>query len=257
MPGPACAAWSPWPPRSPCPRRPRCGPSSSSSPWSSRSARCCCRARRCRRWPAALDVRGPDPREDALQEATVLGATTGAGLRLIEADPSADEATVAAIRDQATARVNRSWERLGTLGPGDDETPSEARARVRTEMIREERAELLRIRDLGGRRPRGAHLRAGPARRRGVRADLERHALRRRAPVTAATAGPDRRRLRAPRRRRDPQGADDRRGLPAVPRRGPDLGAPARLRRVRQRRLLRLLGRQARARPTSTRPATR
>ena len=95
-------------------------------------------------------MRGPDPREDALQEATVLGATTGAGLRLIEADPSADEATVAAIRDQATARVNRSWERLGTLGPGDDETPSEARARVRTEMIREERAELLRIRDLGG-----------------------------------------------------------------------------------------------------------
>ena len=97
-----------------------------------------------------LDVRGPDPREDALQEATVLGATTGAGLRRIEADPSADDATVAAIRDQATARVNRSWERLGTLGPGDDETPSEARARVRTEMIREERAELLRIRDLGG-----------------------------------------------------------------------------------------------------------
>jgi Na+/H+ antiporter len=97
-----------------------------------------------------LDVRGPDPREDALQEATVLGATTGAGLRLIEADPSADESTVAAIRDQATARVNRSWERLGTLGPGDDETPSEARARVRTAMIREERSELLRIRDSGG-----------------------------------------------------------------------------------------------------------
>ncbi|MFL6152686.1 MAG: cation:proton antiporter [Ornithinibacter sp.] len=98
----------------------------------------------------ALDVRGPDPREDALQEATVLGATTGAGLRLIEADPAIDEATVAAVRDQATARVNRSWERLGTLGLGDDETPSEARARVRTDMIREERAELLRIRDLGG-----------------------------------------------------------------------------------------------------------
>ena len=97
-----------------------------------------------------LDVRGPDPREDALQEATVLGATTGAGLRLIEADPQADHATVESIRDQATARVNRSWERLGTLGHGDDETPSEARARVRTEMIQEERAELLRIRDRGG-----------------------------------------------------------------------------------------------------------
>lgn len=97
----------------------------------------------------ALDVRGPDPREDALMEATVLGATTGAGLRLIEADPEADPAAVAAIREQASARVNRSWERLGTLGPGDDETPSEAHARLRTTMIREERAELLRIRDEG------------------------------------------------------------------------------------------------------------
>ena len=98
----------------------------------------------------ALDVRGPDPREDALQEATVLGATTGAGLRLIESDPEADEAIVHAIRDQAAARVNRSWERLGTLGLGDDETPSETQARLRTAMIREERAELLRIRDVGG-----------------------------------------------------------------------------------------------------------
>ncbi|HSF98590.1 MAG TPA: cation:proton antiporter, partial [Ornithinibacter sp.] len=97
----------------------------------------------------ALDVRGPDPRQDALVEATVLGATTGAGLRLIEADPAADPAAVAAIRDQASARVNRSWERLGTLGPGDDETPSEAHARLRTVMIREERAELMRIRDEG------------------------------------------------------------------------------------------------------------
>ena len=97
----------------------------------------------------ALDVRGPDPRQDALVEATVLGATTGAGLRLIEADPAADAAAVAEIRDQASARVNRSWERLGTLGPGDDETPSEAHARLRTVMIREERAELMRIRDEG------------------------------------------------------------------------------------------------------------
>jgi Na+/H+ antiporter len=97
----------------------------------------------------ALDVRGPDPREDALQEATVLGATTGAGLRLIEADPEADRAVVKAIQEQASARVNRSWERLGTLGQGDDETPSEKHVRVRTEMIREERAELLRIRDRG------------------------------------------------------------------------------------------------------------
>ncbi len=98
----------------------------------------------------ALDVRGPDPREDALQEATVLGATTGAGLRLIESDPDADAAAVRTIQEQARARVNRSWERLGTLGQGDDETPSETQVRLRTAMIREERAELLRIRDRGG-----------------------------------------------------------------------------------------------------------
>ncbi|MFQ6171972.1 cation:proton antiporter [Oryzobacter sp. R7] len=97
----------------------------------------------------ALDVRGPDPREDALVEATVLGATTGAGLRLVEADPAADPAVIGTLQSMAEARVNRAWERLGTLGPADDETPSEAAARLRTTMIREERAELLRIRDAG------------------------------------------------------------------------------------------------------------
>lgn len=97
----------------------------------------------------ALDVRGPDPREDALQEATVLGATTGAGLRLVEADPQADPTVLGTLQSQAEARVHRAWERLGTLGPTDDETPSEAAARLRTSMIREERAELLRIRDAG------------------------------------------------------------------------------------------------------------
>mgnify|MGYP000279344734 CR=1 FL=1 len=97
----------------------------------------------------ALDVRGPDPREDALQEATVLGATTGAGLRHLEADPEADAAVVEVIRGQASDRVNRAWERLGTLGPGDRESPAEARARLRAEMIRAEREELLRIRSAG------------------------------------------------------------------------------------------------------------
>ena len=193
-----------------------------------------------------LDVRGPDPREDALQEATVLGATTGAGLRLIEADPSADDATVAAIRDQATARVNRSWERLGTLGPGDDETPSEARARVRTEMIREERAELLRIRDLGGvdHEVLTSVLGQLDAEESALIWNATRAGAVRR--VTPAPARPDRRRVRAPGRRRDAQGADHCRGLPHLPGRGAHLGAPAVLRRVRPGRVLRLLDRQAR-----------
>ncbi|MGG5257934.1 Na+/H+ antiporter [Phycicoccus avicenniae] len=97
----------------------------------------------------ALDVRGPDPREDALQEATVLGATTGAGLRALEDDPTNDAEVVEVIRQQASDRVNRSWERLGTLGPGERESPAEARARLRVEMIQHERDELLRIRAAG------------------------------------------------------------------------------------------------------------
>jgi Na+/H+ antiporter len=98
----------------------------------------------------AVDVRGPDPREDALVEATVLGNAVAAGLRTIEADPAADQETLALIRTQSTARVNRVWERLGTLGEGDSETPSEAYRRMRVQMISAERSELLRIRS-GGR----------------------------------------------------------------------------------------------------------
>lgn len=97
----------------------------------------------------ALDVRGPDPREDALAEATVVGATAGAALRALEADPDADPQAVALLREQTAARVNRGWERLGTLGPSAQETPSEAQARLRTAMIAVERAELMRIRDAG------------------------------------------------------------------------------------------------------------
>ena len=94
----------------------------------------------------ALDVRGPDPREDALVEATVVGAATGAGLRAIEADPSADPSTLVTIKEQSTARVNRIWERLGSP---DTETPSESYRRLRLRMIGAERAELLRMRDSG------------------------------------------------------------------------------------------------------------
>jgi Na+/H+ antiporter len=97
----------------------------------------------------ALDVRGPDPREDALVEATVVQASTAAGLRVIEADPSADAHTVEVLRGQSTARLNRIWERLGTLGTNDNETPSEAYRRVRLQMLAAERTELLKIRDGG------------------------------------------------------------------------------------------------------------
>lgn len=94
-----------------------------------------------------LDVRGPDPREDALQEATVVQAATAAGLRAIEHEAETDPQSVAELRALATARINRVWERLGTRGSLAQETPSEAFRRLRLEMIAAERAELLTIRD--------------------------------------------------------------------------------------------------------------
>jgi len=96
-----------------------------------------------------LDVRGPDPREDALQEASVVQFTTAAGLRALDTEvtPDTDDVVVDDLRSQAELRVNRVWERLGVLGPRDDETPSETRRRLRLVMMRAEREELLRIRD--------------------------------------------------------------------------------------------------------------
>lgn len=94
-----------------------------------------------------LGVRGPDPRDDALQEATIVQAATAAGLRAIEALDDTDAGAVAEIREDAHRRVNRIWERLGPLAGDERETPSEAYRRLRLAMISAERDELLRIRD--------------------------------------------------------------------------------------------------------------
>ncbi|HYN29537.1 MAG TPA: Na+/H+ antiporter [Dermatophilaceae bacterium] len=96
-----------------------------------------------------LDVRGPDVREDALQRATVLQATTAAGLRTLEGDPDVDEDTERLLREQRTVQVNRVWERLGAARDDDRPTPSEAYRRARLRMLAAERAELLAIRDEG------------------------------------------------------------------------------------------------------------
>lgn len=95
----------------------------------------------------ALDIRGPDPREDALQEATVVQASMGAGLRHLETDPNSDPQTLRVIKAQATSRINQIWERLG--GVRGVETPSESYRRMRLEMIAAERAKVLEIRAEG------------------------------------------------------------------------------------------------------------
>lgn len=95
-----------------------------------------------------LHVRGPDPREDALQEATVLQAAVNAGLAQIEQTRgSADEEVVRTLRDRALSRTKVAWERLGN--EEGEETPSEAYRRLRMLMLQAERAEVLRIRSQG------------------------------------------------------------------------------------------------------------
>lgn len=94
----------------------------------------------------ALGVHGPDPREDALQEATVTQAAVRAGLHCLDTLPEVDEDVEERLREQATMRINRVWERLGR---SESESPSDAYRRVRLPTLHAERTELLRIRDEG------------------------------------------------------------------------------------------------------------
>jgi CPA1 family monovalent cation:H+ antiporter len=94
-----------------------------------------------------LGLSGPDPAEDALQAASVQQRAAAAGLqRLDEIVTDEDtEQVIERIRSRTAERTDAAWERLG----GGDETPSQAYARLRIEMITAEREELIRLRDEG------------------------------------------------------------------------------------------------------------
>ena len=98
------------------------------------------------RW---LDVRGPDPREDALQAATVLQAATRSGLDALDRMDDVDEATREMLQSRSEDRLNQMWERLGPRSGNDDETPSARYCRARLQMLQAERDEVLRLRDEG------------------------------------------------------------------------------------------------------------
>lgn len=96
-----------------------------------------------------LGVRGPDAREDTLQEASVLQTTVTAGNEELDrlVTPEDDEEVVAAVRSRANMRLNSVWERLGNRDDG--ETPSEQYQRLRIAVLGAERAAVLRIRNQG------------------------------------------------------------------------------------------------------------
>jgi CPA1 family monovalent cation:H+ antiporter len=96
-----------------------------------------------------LDVRGPDPREDVLQEATVLQTSVAAGLaELSRAATGIESSITEALRSRAQQRADVAWERLGRTDP-DTETPTETWRRLRLQMLQAERAAVLAIRDGG------------------------------------------------------------------------------------------------------------
>ena len=96
-----------------------------------------------------LGVRGPNPREDALQAATIMSAATRAGLAVLDAETNIDEETRKALRERSEDRVNQLWERLGHRGADVSETPSEQYRRVRMKMLDAEREAVLVLRDAG------------------------------------------------------------------------------------------------------------
>ncbi|HET7398573.1 MAG TPA: Na+/H+ antiporter [Intrasporangium sp.] len=97
----------------------------------------------------ALGVRAPDPREDALQAATVMQAATKVAMEALEERTDLDVATRELLRSRSEDRLNQMWERLGRRGADVGDTPSDRYRRARLELIDIERREVLRLRDAG------------------------------------------------------------------------------------------------------------
>ena len=95
-----------------------------------------------------LGLRGPDRREDTLQEAAVLQEATKAGLAELEKLVASEdpEEIVDLLRTRTQERSRAAWERLGRA---ETETPSAAYSRLRQGMLLAERARVLELRSTG------------------------------------------------------------------------------------------------------------
>lgn len=99
-----------------------------------------------------LNVRGPDPREDALQVVMVSQRAAKVGLAEAKAEARpGDEALLTELSDQSKHRIESMWERLGHR-PGQDatsETRGMAYRRLRLVALHAERRKVLQLRNLG------------------------------------------------------------------------------------------------------------
>jgi monovalent cation/hydrogen antiporter len=97
-----------------------------------------------------LRLPGPDPAEDALQEAAVLQGAHRAAMEKLEevSTPDDPQDVIAVLRQRGESRAEAAWERLGRPET-EYETPSEAYRRLRMVMLEAERAHILKVRDAG------------------------------------------------------------------------------------------------------------
>ncbi|MGC4941175.1 Na+/H+ antiporter [Kribbella sp. DT2] len=97
-----------------------------------------------------IGLPGPDPAEDALQEAAVLQAAHKAGEEVLDKvlTPEDPQQVVDLLRQRGEARALAAWERLGRPET-EYETPSEAYRRLRMVMLQAERGHILKVRDEG------------------------------------------------------------------------------------------------------------
>jgi monovalent cation/hydrogen antiporter len=97
-----------------------------------------------------LNLPAPDPREDALARAALFEKASAAGLERLEQHAHDDDPfdTIEALRRRASQRNTAAWERLGSAS-AEEETPSEAYARLRLEMLDAEREKVLLVRSTG------------------------------------------------------------------------------------------------------------
>jgi CPA1 family monovalent cation:H+ antiporter len=97
-----------------------------------------------------LRLPGPDPREDALARAALFQEAGAAGRAWLDEQPDEDDPHGArdVVRERVERRDFAAWERLGDDN-AEAETPSEAYARLRRQMLAAERARVLEVRDTG------------------------------------------------------------------------------------------------------------
>ncbi len=97
-----------------------------------------------------LGMPGPDPAEDALQEAALLNEVASAGQSRLERErtPLDPQAVVDQLVERSRRRADTAWERLGR-STSVYEPPSETYRRLRLAMLDAERGAVVTARDAG------------------------------------------------------------------------------------------------------------